>query len=317
MIEIVFGDSAAGSLKQAQHFGKGEYHGGAIGVILSSSDGSKPTKEEIEQAKRRAEERARKEWEQAVPMGGNPADVFPISLALSIGYIGKDALEFRRPILERLFSIYPSNERDGLAGRLLQQVQDNLDVVIRRAVEGESLRIWYSDNPDECCGLYWMMAQISRLKSTGPVYVVKLPAWSYTENRQIIRMTGWGDVSPGEWSRYTELQQPASKVFIAGCAAHWSTLQKEGATLRAVVNGQLLSVPENFYDSFILREIAAQPEEFMEAQLIGNVLGKYQLGIGDAWVALRIEEMICAGELTVLSQPPADTPIYHRMISKK
>ena len=50
MIEIVFGDSAAGSMKQAQHFGKGKYHGGAIGVILSSSDGSKPTKEEIEQA---------------------------------------------------------------------------------------------------------------------------------------------------------------------------------------------------------------------------------------------------------------------------
>ena len=101
MIEIVFGDSAAGSLKQAQHFGKGKYHSGAIGVILSGSDGCKPTKEEIEQAKRRAEERARREWEQAAPMGGTPADVFPISLALSIGYIGKDALEFRRPILER------------------------------------------------------------------------------------------------------------------------------------------------------------------------------------------------------------------------
>lgn len=317
MIEIVFSDSAAGSLKVAQSLGKGKYRPAAVGVILAHGDGREATKEEIEQAQREAEERSRREWEQAVPLDGDPDDVFPFSIALSIGYIGKDALEFRRPILERLFSIYPQDVREGLTDQLLRQAQENLDAVARRASEGEPLRIWTSDNPDECCGFYWMMAQISRLKSTGPVYVVKLPAWSYTENRQIIRMTGWGDVSPGEWGRYTELQQPASKAFIVGCAAHWSTLQKEEATLRAVVNGQLLSVPENFYDSFILREIAAQPEEFMEAQLIGNVLGKYQLGIGDAWVALRIEEMIRAGKLTVLSQPPADAPIYHRMISKK
>ena len=37
------------------------------------------------------------------------------------------------------------------------------------------------------------------------------------------------------------------------------------------------------YDSFILREIAEQPEQFKMAIVIGNVLGKYQLGISDVW----------------------------------
>ena len=50
MIEVVFGDSACGSLKMAQHYGNGKYPGGAIGVIVSHSDGSKPTEEEIQTA---------------------------------------------------------------------------------------------------------------------------------------------------------------------------------------------------------------------------------------------------------------------------
>ena len=316
MIEIVFGDSAAGSLKVAQSFGKGKFHSAAVGVILAHGDGREATKEEIEQAKRQAEERTRREWEQAVPLGGDPDDVYPFSLALSIGYIGKDALEFRRPILERLCSIYPSDVREGLADQLLRQAQDNLDAVTRRAAEGESLRIWYSDNPDECCGFYWMMAQLSKINNINPVHVVKLPDWSSVEDGTVIRMTGWGDVSPGQWGQYVPLQRTVPKALMRGAATRWSELQRDGATLRAVVNGQLMSVPENFYDSFILREIAAQPEEFMEAQVIGKVLGKYQMGIGDAWVALRIEEMIRAGKLTVLTQPPEGTPLYHRMLRK-
>lgn len=316
MIEIVFSDSAAGSLKVAQSLGKGKYRPAAVGVILAHGDGREATKEEIEQAQREAEERSRREWEQAVPLDGDPDDVFPFSIALSIGYIGKDALEFRRPILERLFSIYPQDVREGLTDQLLRQAQENLDAVARRASEGEPLRIWTSDNPDECCGFYWMMALLSKLKPTGPVHVVKLPDWVAAEDGTVIRMTGWGDVSPGQWGQYVPMQRPVPQALMWGAAARWSELQRDGATLRAVVNGQLMSVPKTFYDSFILREIAAQPEEFMEAQVIGKVLGQYQLGIGDAWVALRIEEMIRSGKLEVLTQPPEDAPIYHRMLQK-
>ena len=50
---------------------------------------------------------------------------------------------------------------------------------------------------------------------------------------------------------------------------------------RQMLNGKLQSVSEDIYDSFILREIAEQPEQFKMAIVIGNVLGKYQLGISD------------------------------------
>lgn len=69
MIEIVFSDSACGSLKVAQHYGEGKYQGGCFGVIISHADGSKPTKKEVEAAQREAEEKARLAWESAVPLG--------------------------------------------------------------------------------------------------------------------------------------------------------------------------------------------------------------------------------------------------------
>lgn len=38
--------------------------------------------------------------------------------------------------------------------------------------------------------------------------------------------------------------------------------------------------------------------------IIGRVLGKYQLGIGDSWIALRIEEMIRSGKLEAVTSEP-------------
>ena len=60
------------------------------------------------------------------------------------------------------------------------------------------------------------------------------------------------------------------------------------------------SVSEDIYDSFILREIAEQPEQFKMAIVIGNVLGKYQLGISDVWISNRIDKMLEDGVLEII-----------------
>ena len=48
MVEVVFSESACGSLKCAQSFGRGEYAGGLLGIVLEPSDGE-PLEEEIAQ----------------------------------------------------------------------------------------------------------------------------------------------------------------------------------------------------------------------------------------------------------------------------
>ncbi len=87
MIEIIFNDSACGSLKQAQHLGKSKYRGECIDVFINHSDRTRPTREEIEEAKRQAQEKARLSWESVTPMGLDATDIYGLHMALSIGDI--------------------------------------------------------------------------------------------------------------------------------------------------------------------------------------------------------------------------------------
>lgn len=318
MIEIVFSDSACGSLKVAQHYGKGKYRGGCISVFVRHADGSKPTKEEIEAARREAEEKERLAWESATPLEGNPADIYGLNLALSIGDISENQPGIKRKqTLEHLYSVYPHDEGNQAAHKMFQRVNKDLKTVQKRVAAGEPLRIWYSDQPDELCGLYWFMGQLDQWKvHCEQVSIVKLPDWETDEKGNIVRKSGCGEVAPEEWYRYFALQKPMLSAFRQSCASHWQKLQEENAPLRAKLNGQLVSMTEKLYDEFILREIAAEGEEFQEAMVVGRVLGKYQLGIGDFWIAYRIEEMIRAGKLEAVSEAAEDMPIYRRLLKK-
>lgn len=318
MIEIVFSDSACGGLKMAQHWGKGNYNGGCTSIFVSKHDGSEPTAGELEEARKTMEEQKRLEWENAIPMGGNPQDVFGFNLILSIGDISKDDFANRRQqAIDALWSIYPNDPSDGNFD-VTSELLTALNAIRERAALGEDIRIWYSNQPDELCGLYWFMAELQPLEEQlGTVLIVKLPEHEYRENNTVVNHVSWGEIPPGEWHGYIILAETTTSVFRRHCAARWGELQTENASLRAMLNGKLVSVPENIYDDFIFREIAVEGDEFHEANLIGRVLGKYQLGIGAAWVAHRIEKMIDEAKLIVISTPPKDGPIYRRRLKKK
>ena len=263
MIEIVFSDSACGALKMAQYYGRGDYQSGAFGVIIHHTDGSKATEEEIKAAQQEFETRDRLAWASAVPMGGNPEDVYGFALALSVGDISESIPdEKRRKVLDFLYSIYPVDDGPSLTAELMKATEV-LKQVCDRISAGERARIWYSNQPDELCGMYWFITRLNELSfDSEQISLVKLPEWKLDETGDIRQNQSWGAVAPGEWSRYISLARTVSSRFIQSCAIHWQSLQQENAPLRAVLNGQLVSMPETLYDDFIIREIAAEAEEF-------------------------------------------------------
>lgn len=130
-------------------------------------------------------------------------------------------------------------------------------------------------------------------------------------NKKVYQLSG------GEWGKYITLQEKAKPVFLSACAMKWNQLQNENAPLRAMLNGKLQSVSEDIYDSFILREIAEQPEQFKMAIVIGNVLGKYQLGISDVWISNRIDKMLEDGVLEIIQDAPKGETNYRRILRKR
>ncbi len=317
MIDIVFSDSALCSLKLAQNFDTSESGANFICVIGRHEDGSKLTEQEVEVIRTQYEERERLKWENAVPLGGSASDIYGFQLALSVGDIGHEDIFARRAdAFSRLWSVYPKGAE--AAHDIVARAKKDLEEVLERVREGEPLRVWYSNDPDECCGLHWFMYHISKLKKRyGKIHVVKLPEWEMDRNGNIMQKRSWGEVSPEEWQSYIQYQRTVPHLFCELCAVRWQMLRDENAPLRAVLNGSLASVDENIYDCFIDREIAEENDEFEEARLVGRVAGKYHLGISDTWAALRINEMICNGKLEVAEAAnDEEMPSYYRILRK-
>ena len=245
-------------------------------------------------------------------------DVYCFDMALSVGDISDNGIgEQRKNVFKKMLSVCFVEDLDYQVEEKIQKIKTTLTSVIERYVAGEEIRIWYSYNPDELCGMYWLMKQLQPLNCQTTIYLVKLPTWEYGKENTMTSKIAWGEVSPGEWGNYITLQEKANPVFLSACAMKWNQLQNENAPLRAMLNGKLQSVSEDIYDSFILREIAEQPEQFKMAIVIGNVLGKYQLGISDVWISNRIDKMLEDGVLEIIQDAPKGETNYRRILRKR
>ena len=316
MLDVVFSDSACGGLKYAQHYGEGPYRPGCIGVIFSKEDG-KPTPAEIEAAQRRVEAAERLAWERAVPLGGDPADVLGISLNLSAGDISEEVPgPKRRSALLEQFGFVSQEDMEADVEKLMAQANHALERILAEAARGADIRVWYSEAPDELCGLYWLMERLEEAGACrGRVLAVRLPQPDYNENGDAVTYRGWGEVPPGELHRFAEQTAPIPPLLRRAYSNCWQNLRRENAPLRACLNGILASVPADFYDGFLRREIGREGEEFDEARVLGRTLGALP-GAGDGFLAGRIQAMVDAGALEVLTPPPADGARYWRRLGK-
>ena len=307
MIEILLTESAAGSMKLAK--GIKNIVGSSTAVFIHSDEEGKISPEELEAERLRVEGEYRKKRENAIQVEGKPQDVACFPLNLSMGDISEPFSDARTEFLQSTVMIGgPDFSRIG--AELMETARKSLERV--RSAR-EPVRIWTSRNPDEFCGFCHIL---NELPKDADIRVVELPEYEVF-GKEIRTYSGWGEISPYELGRFQCLDRPLSTTERRYFSMLWRTMQQENSPLRAMVNGQLLSVGADFYDGIILREIEKQPREFHEGRLIGEILGRYQLGLGDSLIALRIEEFISRGMLTPTTLPCEDRPIYHRYLRKE
>jgi len=104
------------------------------------------------------------------------------------------------------------------------------------------------------------------------------------------------------------LESPNNILGIEYCKA----LLGQNAPLRAVVNGRVRSVGEDFYDDLIRRNLPEGRTKI--ANIIGEVLGREKPGIGDVWLAERIRQMLSTGELRMLRE---DRERFYRSVVER
>lgn len=195
----------------------------------------------------------------------------------------------------------PSRWNDGLIGFIFgdgekeptQEDKDQVMAQLKAIREKENRRAQpVGGNPED---VLWQLRDFDC-----PVTALKLPRWMPLGDDSVQSCLTWGELSPGDWAAYLPLEREIPKNVRKAIAMEWLQLREENSPLRAVVNGRLRSVGEDFYDPFIRAQI---PDGiFRVAHLIGDVLGRYQLGIGDWWIAKRIQAMESQGELITVSK---------------
>ena len=323
MIEIVFSESACGSLKYAFHYGRGAYPDeGTPALVYYSDSGEKElTEADRERLMREYHEREkqeRKRWEAAVPMEGSSGDVFSLNSNLSAGDISEETFGEKRIAARLPFYQGAPQWIDGRSEIMknMAETAEDLEQVVQRLREGEPVRIWYSDNPDEACGMLWFLWKIHRLGvSCKEITAVKLPEWVYDDSTDtLIQMQAWGEVGDGLWGRLKENGRVLPQRFCEAGAMRWEELRRENAPLRAVINGRVVSAGEDLYDRYLLDAFEYPEEEVGEGMLIGRVL-RQQLGIWDGWLHLRIEKFIGDGRIEVVRES-GDDRIYGRVLRR-
>ena len=290
MLELCFDLSTCGSLRQAQHCGSGSRK--VFGVIVGRDDGRPATRKEIRQALKQAQREQEALEREAIPLGGNAGDVLGLSLGLDMGDIREPLGRGRQELLRQWY-----DGNDEAAGRDWQETLESADR-LRALGPGDTVRIWVDHTPASACGL---LHAASLLEMTGAaVSVVFLPPWRERPDGVVETYLGWGEMEPERFGHFLSREEPVPPLALGAMAHRWEVLQKENAPLRAVVNGQVRSVGEDFYDGLIRKHIPEGQTKI--ANIIGDVLGREKPGIGDIWLAERIRWMLSAGELRMVRE---------------
>ena len=266
MIEIMFGESEAGSMKMA-----------------------KRCKDDIDE------------------------EVICLGFLLDIGDIRKPVDSIYRK--ELIYSMYAQEQwgRDEEMDRELRETGNmycrEMERLLAYLQAGKPVRIWYSDAPYSTCGFYHICNELQKYEND--VFAVKLPDYIEKEDYTVI-YSNWGEVPVEELMGFTSEERKLKKRDLLYYASLWQELREDNSPLRAVVNGRLTGVPEDFYDFLIKKEITDQPQK--EAVVIGNILGNHSGGVRDWWYAKRIDVMIEHGYIKVDEESENK---YARLISRR
>lgn len=280
MIEVLFGDSEAASMKAAKNKIVAGYVNGPTSVWMAG--------------KKKPPERPFAGW-----VEGTAEEVICLGFMLDVGNI-KEPVDgqYRKDLIYSMYSQNQYGKNAELDAELKQAGEVYAEELLRLKQfldDGEKIRIWYSDAPYSRCGCYALCRMLQSYENE--IYTVKLPEYVIS-NHTVISYSNWGEVSAEEFAGFLSHEKPLKKEEIKMYARLWSQLAEDNSPLRAVINGKVTGVPEDYYDFLLWKKLSSKP--IKEARLIGDVLGCYQMGIGAWWYAKRIDHYIQQGRIKVV-----------------
>ena len=256
MIEVLFGESEAASMKAAKSMEIVGCANGPTSVLVTG--------------KETPPERTFAGW-----VEGTSEDVVCLGFMLDIGNI-KEPIDspYRKNLIYSMYAQnqYVKNPEIDQELKLTGEVYLNELLRLKEYLEnGETARVWYSDTPYSICGFYSLCQILQKYKNE--IHIVKLPEYMVRKT-SIISYRNWGEVSAEEFAEFLTYERVLTKEEVRMYAQLWTELTEDNSPLRAMINGKVTGVPEDFYDFLIWKRLTRKP--IKEARLIGDILGCFQ-----------------------------------------
>lgn len=206
--------------------------------------------------------------------GTSPAlAISVLELYANIGETG-DLLDTRR----RQESLRPFLDAQSL--RLLAEgIETAADFLASVRKKPEPLRVWISQSAADLCGLGWLINSLKDYDET----IAIINAGAYNARHSV------GEIKPEAIPALIHTATLLSKTQRARLAGQWKALEAENAPMRIVVNGNSVSVEEDFYDALLSKHIISNGSTSLAPSQIAGLLMRIPDIPGDVWLKRRVE----------------------------
>lgn len=185
-----------------------------------------------------------------------------------------------------------------------QRYQKTMDQILS-IPENLPITIWVSESSHEQTGLRFVLHLLKN--KTNEMNVINSTT-TYAEHfnepniEYVVMHTG--EIPPEKLQviyEQIQMKPSLSQVERKKLEQEWLTLAENREALRIWKNGRIESVPEDYYDQFIIQRAKylhrkPQLKGFMKAvRLIGDVLGYLEQYVGDSFLEYRLKKLIKAG----------------------
>ena len=202
--------------------------------------------------------------------------------------------KYRTDYLLHLFMQNGWNDDETRLRNQIEQYSKDVVKLVEAAQNKEPIRIYNDNSPGDVCGFTFACSLLDPY-DVGISYV-EIPMVVH-EPEYIIANPSFEEILYNYFDETMELAVDIPYYDVNFYANIWHLLKEENGPLRAVLNGQLVSVPENIYDFMILNCLDSPRTEL---QMMGEMVENHQKKLSDYWIAERVEQLIKEGKITVL-----------------
>ena len=180
--------------------------------------------------------------------------------------------KIRKSELNSLYKEYLCGYKRKWTGKYVNPSK-NFKRLLKLIRKGETIRFWYSNNAHEFCGFCSVLFLLQNENiSSDRILYIKLPDKDIDENGKEIEYFSSGAFDPKELLRYVPTQKVLTNDIRDHHIRQWEKALRENSKLRIVKNNEILSVSEDYFDTIIMDESKKLNETFNEAELVGRSL---------------------------------------------